>query len=154
MSSSLLVLGAVGFGVGSAIVPLLNAEAYAIVSSTHEPVVVVACVAAALACGQTAGKLLLFEAARRSNARLGKVLRRPRHRPHKWTARAKAVLDRPGSGAPLVLVSASLGFPPLAVVALAAGASAQSRFVFGAACFAGRLMRFTALAVPTAWALT
>ncbi|GGO91038.1 hypothetical protein GCM10011584_24170 [Nocardioides phosphati] len=153
MSALVAVLGAVGFGLGSAMVPILNAEAYAVISGTREPVAIAACVALALALGQTAGKLLLFEAARRGSARLSAITRRERHHPGTWSARVKAVLDRPRSGVPLVLMSSALGLPPLAAVALAAGSSQQRRVVFGAVCFAGRLARFTAVAVPAAWVL-
>lgn len=151
--SALVVLGAVGFGLGSAVVPVLNAEAYAAITGAHEPVTVAAAVAISLAVGQTTGKLLLFETARRGSAGLAKMTRRARPRPNKWTGRVKALLDRPRSGVPLVLVSSSLGLPPLAVVALAAGSSQQTRIAFGAACFLGRLARFTALAIPAAWVL-
>lgn len=154
MSALLVVGGAIGLGFGSAILPVLNAEAYAVVSGAREPVTVAAFVALALALGQTTGKLLLFEAARRGSARLAAITRRARHRPNRWTERVRGVLDRPRTGVPLVLVSSSVGLPPLAVVALAAGASAQTRVAFGVACFAGRLARFAAVAVPTAWALT
>ncbi|HSX65902.1 hypothetical protein [Nocardioides sp.] len=156
MSALLVVAAAIGFGFGSAIVPILNAEAYAVVSGTREPVAVAAFVALALALGQTTGKLLLFEAARRGSARLARLARfarRARHGSNRWTERVRGVLDRPRTGVPLVLVSSSVGLPPLAVVALAAGASAQTRVAFGIACFVGRLARFAVVAVPTAWAL-
>lgn len=153
MSAPLLILGTAFFGLGSAIVPVFNAEAYAAVIGAREPIVVAIAVAVALALGQTAGKLLLFEAARRGGPRLNKFTRRARHQPSRWTERARSVLDRKRTGVPLVLASSSLGLPPLAVVALAAGSSRQSRIVFAVVCLLGRTARFAVVSVPTAWAL-
>lgn len=56
------------------------------------------------------------------------------------------------AGPVVVLASAGLGLPPLAVVSMAAGAAGQRRLVFGVACLAGRTARFAALAAPLVWA--
>ena len=49
----------------------------------------------------------------------------------------------------MVLASASVGLPPLAVVSLAAGAAGQRRWEFAGACLVGRVIRFAALVLPT-----
>ena len=54
----------------------------------------------------------------------------------------------------MVLGSATLGLPPLAVVSLAAGATGQlHRSTFGVLCLVGRTARFAVLVLPIAWAV-
>jgi len=109
-----------------------------------------------LALGQTAGKLLLFESARRGAGRLaGTRTRRHRSsqaaaRAGRWAAAMRRWLSRRRTGLPTVLVSAALGVPPLAVVSLAAGAMGLRRREFAVACCAGRVLRFAVLALPMA----
>lgn len=153
MSTVATAAGGVVFGFGSAIVPVLNAEGYAVIASARGSVLAAVCIALALGVGQTTGKLLLFETARRGSARLATVMRRNRDQPGRWTARARRLLGERRTGVPLVLLSSTIGLPPLAVVALAAGGSPLRRVEFGAACLVGRLVRFGALAIPAAVAL-
>jgi membrane protein YqaA with SNARE-associated domain len=137
----LAVLGALGAGVVSALVPLVNAEAYGIVAATRSHAWLPVAVVLALAVGQTAGKLVLFESARcgatRYAAKLSKLTER------RWAGLV--------TGPPVVLASAALGLPPLAVVSLTAGASGQSRWLFAALCLLGRTARFSVLVLPLAW---
>ena len=70
----------------------------------------------------------------------------------RWAARIERRSLARSTGLPLVLASACLGLPPLAAVSLAAGASGQRRWDFGAACLGGRTVRFALLALPAAWA--
>ncbi len=145
--------GGLGLGLGSALLPLVNAEAYVVlVSARHPALVLLGLTVLGVALGQTAGKVLLFETGRRARrpAWLG---RRTEHRePHPRWARLGNLLRRPRTGVPLVISSASLGLPPLAVVSVLAGASGQHRGTFAALCFAGRLVRFAVLATPLALA--
>jgi membrane protein YqaA with SNARE-associated domain len=132
-----------GYGFASALVPVVNAEAYALVAghrSGHYLVIIVA-----LALGQTAGKLLLFEAARRGTGRFNR-----RRRSVRWTEPVRRWLSRRRTGLPTVFVSAAVGLPPLALVSLAAGTSSLRRWEFATTCLAGRLIRFAALVLPTA----
>ena len=144
------VLTAAGVGVLSALVPLLNAEAFLTWSSlTQGRSVIVACVIA-LALGQTGGKLVIFTASRR-----GATLWRCSHseRPPRapaWICRTNARLlgwlSHPKGGPAAIVVSATLGLPPLLVVSATAGASRIRCSAFSIACFAGRLVRFACLA--------
>lgn len=143
--SVLTLLAAVAAGLGSALLPLVNAEAYAVAASGRVAAPLVPLLVLALAAGQTAGKLVLFESARRG---LGRFTRR--HRPSRWTERVRGWLRRDRTGAPLVLAAASVGLPPLAVVSLAAGAAGQRRWLFGTLCLVGRTARFAAIVVPAA----
>jgi membrane protein YqaA with SNARE-associated domain len=143
--------GGLGLGLGSALVPVVNAEAYVVLVSTRSPAHVLLCLTVlGVALGQTAGKVLLFESGR--HARLPAWLsRRPRRTTPKRTRTGECfgnLLRRPRTGVPLVFASATVGLPPLAVISVLAGASGQRRTTFGLLCFAGRLVRFAALAAP------
>jgi membrane protein YqaA with SNARE-associated domain len=142
---------ATGVGVGSALFPLLNAEAYALAAAAARPWLVVPIVLG-LAAGQTCGKLVLYEAARRGSARFraGSTLRRLAD--GRWSRRIAAALTRRRTAVPLLLVSSGVGVPPLALVSVAAGAAGRHRRTFAAMCLVGRTARFAAIALPVAYA--
>jgi membrane protein YqaA with SNARE-associated domain len=136
----------VGTGFASALIPLVNAEAAVTAGALTLPTSAAITVATAIAVGQTAGKVLLFEGARRGVRRWAKSERR-RSLPA-WQQR---VLDERPRGRwqadGIVLLAAVVGIPPLAVVSLAAGAI-QSRLAdFVVCCLAGRTVRFVVIAV-------
>jgi membrane protein YqaA with SNARE-associated domain len=147
-------LTTLGYGFASALVPVVNAEAYAVLAGHHTGHAVV--VVLALALGQTAGKLLLFDAARRGTGRLHRNLARrnpsgrARARTARWAAPARRRLGDRRTALPTVFVSAAAGIPPLALVSLAAGGTDLRHREFAAACFAGRSLRFALLALPAA----
>ena len=158
MNTVMETLASLGYGLASAFVPVLNAEAYVGVYATLAPLSLVV-VVLAVGLGQTVGKVVLFEGARRGQ---GLVRERAARRPPRtgaiatrlriWGSMLMRLLDDRRGGAATVLVSASVGVPPLAAVSLAAGASSQGRLVFAACCLAGRIVRFGVLAVPLAYA--
>ncbi len=146
---------AIAIGVVSALLPLVNAEVYALVAVARTNVAMSVAVALALAVGQTMGKLLLFEAARRGRGRLyARLGGRGEGRAERWRGRVCGLMARRRTGLPTVLASASVGLPPLALVSLVAGASEQRRVEFGVVCLVGRTARFAALVVPAALALS
>lgn len=142
-AAALAILTALAMGVGSALLPFLNAEAYAVVAAVAAPTMGVV---VALAVGQTIGKVVLFESARRGAARW--TPKDPSTRRSRWLARVAPWLQSPRTGPPVVLASAALGLPPLAIVSVAAGASGQRRLVFASLVLVGRLARFAAIVVP------
>ncbi|MEU5935118.1 VTT domain-containing protein [Micromonospora sp. NPDC047187] len=152
MSSLAEAVVALGYGVASALVPIVNAEAYAVVAGQRGGHALVAVVA--LALGQTAGKLLLFESARRGSGRLAqKVAKRGKSgraaaRAARWTEPIRRWLSRRRTALPTVLASAAVGVPPLAVVSLAAGTAGLRRWEFAVACLSGRVIRFAVLVLP------
>ncbi|MBQ0993056.1 hypothetical protein KBX08_23565 [Micromonospora sp. H61] len=152
MSSLAEAVVALGYGVASALVPIVNAEAYAVVAGQRGGHALVAVVA--LALGQTAGKLLLFESARRGSGRLAqKVAKRGKPgraaaRAARWTEPIRRWLSRRRTALPTVLASAAVGVPPLAVVSLAAGTAGLRRWEFAVACLSGRVIRFAVLVLP------
>lgn len=141
------------FGLGSAVIPLLNAEAYAVASAAGTPALVVPIVLA-LTIGQTAGKVVLFEAARRGSTRLQSSPKVQAMSSNRWAERTQEALQAPRTALPLVFASAGLGLPPLALVRVAAGAAGQSRKGFVVMCLLGRGIRFSALATPVVLAAT
>ncbi len=140
MTSVLAFLAALGMGAASALIPLVNAEAYAVLAATRSHAWLAVLLVVALAIGQTAGKLVLFESARRGAGRWAAKLADSR-----WAGRA--------TGPPVVLASAALGLPPLAIVSLASGAAGQRRWLFAVLCLVGRSARFAVLVLPVAWAI-
>ncbi len=151
MAAATPCLVSVGVGAGSALLPLINAEAYVLAAATrmHGPQLAIDVLAVAV--GQTAGKLVLFEGARRGTAHVRKPRRSTDGR--QWTERARQALASTRTGIPLVLTSAAVGLPPLAVVSIAAGAAGQRRWHFTVTCLLGRAARFAALALPMAYAI-
>ena len=152
-------LGSLGLagatGLASALLPVVNAEAYALVNAARPGPASVWPVVVALAVGQTAGKLVLFESARRGAVAWLSRLHRPGKQPRRagrWTGRASTWLRSRWGGPAIVLSSAAVGLPPLAAVSLAAGAAGQRRVVFGVVCLVGRTARFAALTAPIVWA--
>lgn len=145
------LISGIGFGFGSALLPLLNAEAYTLVSVSARPWLLVP-VVLALSIGQTAGKLLLFEAARRGSTRFQEWSRLQALSSGRWTEGTRLALTERRTAVPLLVTSAALGLPPLALVSVAAGASGQRRGTFAVLCLVGRVARFTALAIPVAYA--
>jgi membrane protein YqaA with SNARE-associated domain len=149
------LLTSVGFGTVSAIIPIVNAEAY-VIASQMSAVAGPIPIAIGIAIGQTVGKLLLF-----FGVRQGKELSFVKHRrevrkqrpvgPTRARIRAAGakLLDLVGQerwGLPIVLIAAFIGFPPLYAVALLAGATTMSPVWFGLTVLVGRLCRFLLVA--------
>jgi membrane protein YqaA with SNARE-associated domain len=149
------LLTSIGFGVVSAIIPIVNAEAY-IIASQMSAVAGPIPIAIGIAIGQTIGKLLLFFGVREGKE-LSFVKHRREMRKHRpvgptrarLRAAAAKLLDLVGQerwGLPIVLVAAVIGFPPLYAVALLAGATTMRALWFGITVFIGRLARFLLVA--------
>ena len=141
----------VGVGVVSALVPLINAEAY-VVASQMSALAGPIPVAIGIAIGQAIGKVLLFLGVRRGkqfpfvrrernrlrNARVGPF----RQRFRRAVAWLLALVGRERWGLPIVLLAAVTGIPPLYAVALLAGATRMRLGWFTLTVLVGRLARF------------
>jgi membrane protein YqaA with SNARE-associated domain len=136
----------------SALVPLVNAEVYAVAAAGRgSTLLTTVVVVLALAAGQTAGKVVIFDAARVGGSRFARrqaARAAGSDRRGRWTARITTALRSRRTGLPLVLCAAVVGLPPLAAVSAAAGISGQRRGEFALACLVGRTVRFAALALP------
>ncbi len=148
-----------GTGLLSALVPLVNAEIYALaVGATASPLVA-ALAAVALGLGQTGGKWVWYTSGRKGVEMRKRSLRRKAPTADGATTPAGgehagrlAVLTRRlhdrRSSAGIVLLSGSVGLPPLALVAVAAGATKMRLQDFLLCCLAGRILRFGLVLVP------
>jgi membrane protein YqaA with SNARE-associated domain len=149
---------AVGFGIGSAVIPVMNAEAYVLgvgVSGALDPVVA----AVGVSVGQTLGKVVMFLAVRYRPAYAAKKgkeskpvdLSTRRGRFIQWNRDiSKRLLDALSDrrwGVPVTLLSSAVGIPPLYGVALIAGASRMGVVTFTVSVLTGRLARFITLAL-------
>jgi membrane protein YqaA with SNARE-associated domain len=149
---------AVGFGIGSAVVPVMNAEAYVLVgggSGALDPVTA----AVGVSVGQTIGKVAMFLAVRYRPGYAAKKVKDPKPvdlstrwgRFVQWNRGvSKTLLDAMSDrrwGVPVTLLSASVGIPPLYAVALIGGASRMGVITFGLSTLVGRLARFITLAL-------
>ena len=148
---------AVGFGIGSAVVPVMNAEAYVLgvgVSGALDPVVA----AVGVSIGQTLGKVAMFLAVRYRPGYAARRSKEPRPvnldtrwgRFVQWNREvSKRLLDAMSDrrwGVPVTLLSASVGIPPLYGVALIGGASRMGTLTFALTVLTGRAARFILLA--------
>jgi membrane protein YqaA with SNARE-associated domain len=150
-AEALALLGTIGFGVLSAVIPFANAEAYVFTSQVSHSIDPVP-VALGIAVGQTIGKVLLFYGVRRGRNLPGlrhrrAVLRRRPTGPARALARGilQALLALVGQkrwGLPITFVAAVVGVPPLYAVALLAGATRMRLAWFAAVVLAGRALRF------------
>ena len=149
------LLTSVGFGTVSAVVPVVNAEAY-VVGSQVSAIAGAVPIAVGVGIGQTFGKLILF-----LSVRQGKNLPFVRHRraeaargpvgPFRAKVRAAIarLLELVGQkrwGLPIVLLAAVVGLPPLYAVALLAGATTMRTLWFALVVLVGRVTRFVLLA--------
>lgn len=141
-----LLLATFGVGVASALFPLINIEAYlatvgALVDSYGIwPVSLVA------AAGQALGKVLWYEIGR-SSMRWSYI--QTKMESARWQEQYEKVRIRtqrhPWSGASLLFLSATLGVPPLAIMAVLAGQLSFKRTWFYVTTFVGRTLRFAAV---------
>ncbi|MET7818633.1 hypothetical protein OHQ88_10410 [Micromonospora zamorensis] len=156
------VLAAAAVGLLSAFLPFTPAEPYLIaaVATTGAPSVALGVAAAA---GQTAGKVLIFLAARGAihsswlQGRLSRrtpAVREPAGRLATMLARPKAagarlveVMERPRQATGMLLVSAITGFPPLLAASVYLGRTPMRPTAFAVTCLLGRTIRFVTIAL-------
>lgn len=155
------IIGAVVFGLLSAYFPPLNAEIYALAAPVIFPETWVLHVSA-MTGGLVAGKVTHFLAAakgaeaytRRREEKDHRAAQRAhlppgsaRERVARWSKALIDLLDRPRLGPLVMLASSGVGFPPLAVVTVAAGIKRVPILLFAVVVTAGCLARFLA----TSW---
>jgi membrane protein YqaA with SNARE-associated domain len=151
----LALVTSVGFGTISAIMPIVNAEAYVIasqVSAAAGPIPV----AIGVGLGQTVGKVLLFLGVRRGRNfpfvkhRRQELRTQPvgpaRARLRSWLAVLLSLVGQKRWGLPIVLLAAIVGLPPLYAVALLAGATKMRLVWFASLVLVGRVTRFVLVA--------
>jgi membrane protein YqaA with SNARE-associated domain len=139
-------------GIASALVPLVNIEAYLGVRAAVASVSGIWVLSLVAAVGQMLGKVIWYYLGA-SALSWGWVRRRvelPKNaaRLELWRARTH---ERPVVAGSLVFVSAFSGVPPFAVLSVLAGQLRMSLALFLALGLAGRWLRFAAVLGGAAW---
>ncbi len=147
-----LVLTTLLVAFGSALLPFVNIEAYLAAVGAAIRDVGVWEVAAAAAIGQTAGKVGLYYAADWA-MRLPWI--RKKMASPKWARSYERwqtwIDEHPGGTGGLLFASASVGFPPLYVMAVLAGQLRVNIWLFVSTCLVGRYIRFLVLLGAADW---
>lgn len=139
---SLLAAFATTFAVciAGSIVPLINTEIYLVSAVALSPPAYVVPLVIAASVGQMVGKVVMYYAGRG-------VLKLPSERVRtRMVAMQARIQARPRAGAAVLLTSATVGLPPLYVVAIACGAARMNLASFIVLGTVGRLIHFTAVA--------
>ncbi len=141
-----LLLSTFGYCIASALIPVVNAEAYVGEVATLARGVNPWSLAAAAASGQMLGKLVFYLLGQSSlNWRW---VRKKTDTPQ-WQARIEKWRARIGNNrwmaGAVILVSASTGFPPLAILSVVAGQLRVPVTLFLAAGLVGRFLRFASI---------
>jgi membrane protein YqaA with SNARE-associated domain len=139
-------------GIASAVVPIINIEAYLSVRAAVASVDAVWVMSLVAAVGQMIGKIAWYYLGA-SSLRWEWVRRRadkPKNaaRLETWRARTH---ERPVFTGAVVFVSAFTGFPPFAVLSVLAGQLRMSLTLFLTLGLAGRWLRFAAVLGGAAW---
>jgi membrane protein YqaA with SNARE-associated domain len=146
------LLGLLGVGIASALVPLVNIEAYLGVRGAVSGDTGVWVVALVAACGQMLGKTVWYYLGA-SSLHWGWVRRRvetpkAQQRLETWRVR---VAERPVASGALTFLSGLAGLPPLAILAVLAGQLRMSLPLFLGLGVAGRWLRFAAVLGSAEW---
>jgi membrane protein YqaA with SNARE-associated domain len=138
-----LIIGTFLFSVASALVPILNVEAYLAAVAIKAQNLSDWQLAAVGAGGQTAGKILWYFAGTQS-LRIRWI--RQKMETEKWQLSYERwherIVGRPVFAGLISFTSAVTGFPPLAVIAVLAGTLRMNFAIFVATVMLGRTIRF------------
>lgn len=145
-------LGLFGVAVASALVPLINIEAYLIGLGALTGSSDVWFLATVAGVGQMAGKVVWYYLG--ANAVRWGWVRRKLEQPkaaEKLALWQQRTHDRPWISSVLVFVSALTGFPPFAIVSVLAGQLRMSLTLFLVVGGIGRTLRFAAFLGGAGW---
>lgn len=141
-----LILGTFFFSIGSALLPVLNVEAYLAVVAAKTDSIADWQLALVGGAGQVVGKILWYYAGWHS---MNLSWMRKKMESEKWQASYarwhQRIVGRPVFAGAIAFASALLGFPPLAIIAVLAGSLRMNFGVFVATCLVGRTLRFWAV---------
>jgi membrane protein YqaA with SNARE-associated domain len=146
------LLALVVLGFGSALIPVLNIEAYLAIRTAVSDVDSIWALALAAALGQMLGKLVWYRLGA-SSLGWGWVRRKvekpkAKARLELWRARTH---QRPVVAGALVLVSGFSGLPPFAVLSVLAGQLRMNVMLFFTLGLLGRWLRFATVLGGMAW---
>ncbi len=147
-----LLLATFAMGVLSAVVPLINMEAYIAGIAALIGDINIWLVALVAGTGQAVGKIPWYEVSRRSMD--WSYIRRKMANPD-WARRYERIRtttdQRPWIGMALLFTSALIAIPPLAITAVLAGQLRFNRLAFHTTIIVGRTLQFAALLGGVAW---
>lgn len=142
-----ILFATLGVSFASALIPLVNVEAYlgAVVATTNGLNLWLLCITAGV--GQMAGKVLWYEAGRRSMdlAWIRRKMSSPKRQGQLELWRSR-VQGRPVLSGAVLLASAFVGIPPYAVISVLAGQLRTSFLLFLVTGLVGRTGRFAVVA--------
>jgi membrane protein YqaA with SNARE-associated domain len=146
------ILALLGVGFASALIPVVNIEAYLGARGSAGGVSSIWLLGLVAALGQMVGKLIWYYLG--AHALSWGWIRRRIEKPKaqarldKWRSRTA---QRPVVTGALVLLSAASGFPPFAIVAVLAGQLRMNLRLFFSLGLVGRWLRFTAVLGGAEW---
>jgi membrane protein YqaA with SNARE-associated domain len=146
------LLGLLAVGFASALVPLVNIEAYLGVRGAVSTVDSLWLLGLTAAVGQMAGKVLWYQLGASSLS--WRWVRRRTETPKaqaRLTLWRRRIQERPVLAGALVLGSAFSGLPPFAVLAVVAGQLGMSLTAFVTLGLLGRWLRFSAVLGGAGW---
>lgn len=143
----ILWLTTFGASIVSALLPFLPMEVYVVGVGATEPAPATAIgLGVSAGLGAMVGKLVWYEAARRGveSAWARRRLAKPKIRDgyEQWVSRMRG---RPWYAAGILFVAASIGIPPLLVMAAVGGLLKMPLWIFLPTVFVGRTVRFSLL---------
>ena len=138
-----LVIGTFLFSIASALLPILNVEAYLAAVAIKAHNLSDWQLAAVGGAGQGVGKILWYLAGMES-LRIRRI--REKMETEKWQLSYERwharIVGRPMLAGGITFTSAVTGFPPLAIIAVLAGTLRMNFPIFMVTVFAGRTIRF------------
>jgi membrane protein YqaA with SNARE-associated domain len=138
-----LVIGTFLFSIASALLPILNVEAYLAAVALKAHNLSDWQLAAVGGAGQGVGKILWYLAGMES-LRIRRI--REKMETEKWQVSYQRwhqrIVGRPFFAGGITFTSAVTGFPPLAVIAVLAGTLRMNFSIFVVTVFVGRTIRF------------
>jgi len=138
-----LVIGTFLFSIASALLPILNVEAYLAAVALKAHNLSDWQLAAVGGAGQGVGKILWYLAGMES-LRIRRI--REKMETEKWQLSYERwhqrIVGRPMLAGGITFASAVTGFPPLAIIAVLAGTLRMNFPIFMVTVFAGRTIRF------------
>ncbi|WP_130865530.1 hypothetical protein [Acidipropionibacterium timonense] len=152
------ILSALGFGIASSLIPVLNSEIF-IVGSLASGLLGPLEVSIGLAIGHAIGKLIMF-----IGIRQGKNLKWFKHKEPKpappgswrerlgrWNDHAARAVEHPRWGLVILMVSAITGVPPVYLTVIYAATTRMRTLPFTLTMVIGFFLRCYALALATKW---
>lgn len=144
MTTLLMLFSLFAASVLSSLVPVVNAEALVLGSVLAAPPALTLLIVVVVTAGQVLGKVVLYRGG------MGLVEARNVEKSRRARVLTERLRSHPRALQLVLFASASVGLPPLYLMAVVAGAARLPLWSFAVLCVAGRFVRFYALALVPA----